>query len=106
MAPDFIGSERVRKTGCSFVVNQKNDNRSFSRRRFLRATGTIGVLALTKADAGETGGFLSAFFSFDREIQKFMQARNIPGAALAVVKDQRLVMPAATAGRIAKAKFR
>ena len=73
------------------MVNQKNDNRSFSRRHFLRAAGTIGVLALTKADAAETSGFLSAFFSFDREIQKFMQARNIPGAALAVVKDQRLV---------------
>src|SRR5207244_1223876 len=74
-----------------FAVNQNTDKRSFSRRHFLRATGTIGLLALTKADAAETSGFLSAFFSFDREIRKFMAARNVPGGALAVVKDRRLV---------------
>jgi len=66
------------QTRCLFAVNQNTDNLSFSRRHFLRVAGTIGVLALTKADAAETSSFLSAFFSFDREIQKFMQARNIP----------------------------
>src|SRR5882762_6673234 len=61
--------------------------RSSSRRQFLRTAGTIGLLALTGARlraAQASGGFLSEFFSFDREIQKFMSARNIPGGALAV----------------------
>ena len=43
------------------------------------------------AQSGGTSGFLSPFFTFDREIQKFMSARNVPGGALAVVKDGRLV---------------
>jgi len=66
-----------------------------SRRQFLHVAGTIGMLAATKADAwggsAVSGGFLSPFFQFDREIQKFMSARNVPGCALAVVKDRRLV---------------
>jgi len=33
----------------------------------------------------------SPFASFDREIEQFMQARKVPGGALAVVKDRRLV---------------
>src|SRR5438874_3219419 len=76
-------------------MNRVEDSYLFCRRDFLRALGAIGLLALTRSDAWtgsmETSGFLSSFISFDREIQKFMQARNIPGAALAVVKDQRLV---------------
>ncbi len=66
-----------------------------SRRQFLHVAGTIGMLAATKADAwggsAVSGSFLSPFFQFDREIQKFMSARNVPGCALAVVKDRRLV---------------
>jgi len=54
----------------------------------------MAALALMHTDASAasavTNGFLSSFFAFDREIQKFMQARNIPGGALAVVKDGRL----------------
>ena len=66
-----------------------------SRRHFLRAAGIVGLASLTPLDgwpvSGGPGGFLSEFFAFDREIQKFMEARNIPGGALAVVKDRRLV---------------
>ena len=65
-----------------------------SRRQFLQATGAISLLALTKPRSSAqpaAGGFLSEFFPFDREIQKFMAARNVPGGALAVVKDRRLV---------------
>src|SRR3989442_13390357 len=55
----------------------------------------MAAVALTQADASAasavTSRFLSPFFAFDREIQKFMRARNIPGGALAVVKDRRLV---------------
>src|SRR3989475_6707737 len=55
----------------------------------------MAALALTQADAWAaapvTNGFHSPFLPFDREIQKFIQARNIPGGALAVVKDGRLV---------------
>ncbi|PYI83933.1 MAG: hypothetical protein DME26_14165 [Verrucomicrobia bacterium] len=67
---------------------------TWSRREFLR-DGGMAALALTQANtwaaSGVTNGFLSPFFAFDREIQKFMQARNIPGGVLAVVKDGRLV---------------
>jgi N-acyl-D-amino-acid deacylase len=55
----------------------------------------MAAFALTQADgwaqSGGTGGFLSRFFAFDREIQQFMSARHVPGGALAVVKDRRLV---------------
>src|SRR6059036_2691362 len=67
--------------------------RAWSRREFLHRGG-MAALALMHADAtaasAVTNGFLSSFFAFDREIQQFMQARNIPGGALAVVKDGRL----------------
>src|SRR2546422_370438 len=66
----------------------------WSRREFLRRGG-MAAFALTQADASAaapvTNGFLSPFLAFDREIQKFIQARNIPGGAVAVVKDGRLV---------------
>src|ERR1044071_943039 len=66
----------------------------WSRRAFLREGGLAG-LALTRAGswggAGGTSGFLSPFFAFDRGIENFMEARDIPGGALAVVKDGRLV---------------
>jgi len=61
----------------------------------LRAAGAIGLLTLAKSNVrpAPTSGsnFLSEFFSFDREIQQFMSARKVPGGALAVVKDGRLV---------------
>src|SRR5206468_10275316 len=67
---------------------------AWSRRDFLRAGG-MAALALSNtgawAQSSETSGLLSPFFTFDREIQKFMAARNVPGGALAVVKDRRLV---------------
>src|SRR5437660_9542557 len=66
----------------------------WSRREFLRRGG-MAAFALTQADASAaapvTNGFLSPFLPFDREMQKFMSARNVPGGALAVVKDGRLV---------------
>ena len=71
-----------------------NSPGAWTRRDFLR-TGAFAALALTKTDAWAASqvptDFLSPFFPFDREIQKFMRARNIPGGALAVVKDRRLV---------------
>src|SRR5436190_9537708 len=72
----------------------KTTRRAWSRRDFL-AAGGMAAVALTRADAwaqsSETSGFLSPFFTFDREIQQFMSARRVPGGALAVVKDRRLV---------------
>src|SRR5947207_1547750 len=68
--------------------------RPFSRRQLLQAVGAISLFAPaeTRVRSQQAGSaFLSGFFSFDREIQKFMAARNIPGGALAVVKDRRLV---------------
>src|SRR2546427_8825969 len=66
---------------------------AWSRREFLR-TGGMAALAWTRSDvwaaSAVTTGLLSPFSGFDREIRKFMEARNIPGGALAVVKDGRL----------------
>src|SRR5437773_3409004 len=66
----------------------------WSRRKFLRMGGRA-VLAVAQADAAAAAtvanGLLAPFTAFDREIQKFMSARNVPGGALAVVKDGRLV---------------
>ena len=54
--------------------------RAWSRREFLHRGG-MAALALMHADAtaasAVTNGFLSSFFAFDREIQKFMQARQL-----------------------------
>src|SRR5881394_1073379 len=66
-------------------------NGAWSRRDFLW-TGGMAALALTRTEAWpqsrEASGAASAF---DGEIQSFMSARNVPGGALAVVKDGRLV---------------
>src|SRR5436190_14963141 len=67
---------------------------AWSRRDFLR-TGGMAALALSRsgawAQSHEDSGAASAFAAFDREIQEFMSARKVPGGALALVKDGRLV---------------
>jgi CubicO group peptidase (beta-lactamase class C family) len=60
-----------------------------SRRRFLSAL-VMSATATSSAPYILLGSD-SPFVSFDREIEQFMQARKVPGAALAVVKDRRLV---------------
>jgi CubicO group peptidase (beta-lactamase class C family) len=57
-----------------------------SRRQFLRvASAGLGLIAVRGL------GSSSWADPFDREMEQFMQARNFPGGALAVVKDHRLV---------------
>ena len=56
------------------------------RRTFLR-TGSLGLFAIA-AHAEETASIAEAF---DAEMDAFMQPRSIPGGALAVVKNRRLV---------------
>lgn len=58
------------------------------RRRFLAATG-LAAAATQLSLPGAAGDH--ALASFDREVGEFMTARKIPGGALAVVKDGRLV---------------
>src|SRR6266496_5860643 len=71
-----------------------SDDAVWSRRVFL-CSGGMAALALAHSDAwaasAVSNGFLSPFLTFDREIQEFMSARKVPGGALAVVKDGRLV---------------
>ena len=65
---------------------------NMKRRQFLK----LGAVALA-ATAHGCGSLppgprkFSIDQAFDREMEAFMQARNIPGGALAVVKDRRLV---------------
>src|SRR5437773_2736787 len=54
------------------------------------------ILLLSGACAAVGGGSAKAaddprMAPFDREMEQFMRARNVPGGALAVVKDRRLV---------------
>ncbi len=58
------------------------------RRRFLAATGL--AIASTRVSTPAAAAD-HALASFDREVEVFMTARKIPGGALAVVKDGRLV---------------
>jgi len=65
-----------------------------TRRRFIGA-GALAIGALALPAAGFTQdrskGRISVAEAFDREIEKFMKIRKVPGGALAVVKDRRLV---------------
>ena len=56
-----------------------------NRRTFL-ATGFAALAGVARG-----AGTLTIADAFDREIETFMKARGIPGGALAVVKDRRLV---------------
>jgi CubicO group peptidase (beta-lactamase class C family) len=65
--------------------------RTCSRRRFLAVSGlglaAPGWLPLWGAETSSA----HPFASFDREMTAFMEPRKVPGGALAVVKDRRLV---------------
>ena len=64
-----------------------------TRRRFLARTTALtasvwsGLASITSNAATS----VTVAEAFDREMQQFMKARNVPGGALAVVKDLRLV---------------
>src|SRR5687768_5142419 len=66
-----------------------NARHTISRRQFIKAGSqalaatTAGCMSLPQKD--------SFAEPFDREMEAFMSARKIPGGALAVVKDRRLV---------------
>ncbi len=64
---------------------------SWSRRHFLdiSAAGVVGV-SIPPLLAEEEKKSLP-FASFDQEMEQFMQARKVPGGALAVVKNRKLV---------------
>lgn len=65
-----------------------------NRRTFIRA-GVLGAAALTQSCVGPTSRTRHARAAlaktFDQEVDAFMKARQVPGGALAVVKDGRLV---------------
>jgi N-acyl-D-amino-acid deacylase len=62
-----------------------------TRRQFL-AAGTFTFIAPTLwLRAAEAASAEGALASFDHEVEAFMQAREIPGGALAVVKDRKLI---------------
>jgi N-acyl-D-amino-acid deacylase len=61
------------------------------RRKFIRtgATALLAPVALRLAHAAEDKS--NPFASFDREMEQFMTARNVPGGALAVTRNRKLV---------------
>jgi N-acyl-D-amino-acid deacylase len=70
--------------------SQTADQYSLNRRTFLGLCGAGLVFPPRLAWPAETEK-PNAFASFDREMEQFMAARKIPGGALAVVKNRRLV---------------
>ena len=69
-------------------------NHSYTRRQFLcsgRRSGRLAACAGILESSGSAGEKLPVAEAFDREMEQFMSARKVPGGALAVVKDQRLV---------------
>ena len=63
-----------------------------NRRRFIKATGlALATAAHGGLPAAEASKRFPLAVAFDREMEAFMAARNVPGGALAVVKDRRLV---------------
>jgi N-acyl-D-amino-acid deacylase len=70
-------------------------NHLYTRRQFLARAGVLGALAACSGPVLQSsslaGGKLPMAEAFDREMEQFMSARKVPGGALAVVKDQRLV---------------
>lgn len=62
---------------------------AWSRRSFL-STLTVSAAAASAAPYISLGAG-SPFASFDQELESFIRARKVPGGALAVVKDRRLV---------------
>jgi N-acyl-D-amino-acid deacylase len=63
-----------------------------NRRLFLKTTASASLLPPVLCLAGaEEPKRNHPFASFDREMEAFMAARKIPGGALAVMKDRRLV---------------
>ncbi len=63
-----------------------------NRRHFIK-TGSLALAVSTQSCArrATSAGRVSITEAFDREIDSFMSARTVPGSALAVVKDRRLV---------------
>jgi CubicO group peptidase (beta-lactamase class C family) len=67
------------------------DMSKMKRRQFLSICGTGLLLPSSSLVGAEDKKESHPLASFDREIEKFMEPRKMPGAALAVVKDRRLV---------------
>ena len=65
---------------------------NMKRRKFIKL-GTLALAATAQGcvSAATAPGKLSMAGAFDREMEAFMEARKVPGGALAVVKDRRLV---------------
>lgn len=76
------------------LSNRPSGVASVNRRTFLRA-GVIGAAALTQSCAGTASRThvkqAALAQAFDPEVEAFMASRNVPGGALAVLKNGRLV---------------
>lgn len=70
---------------------RKGQRTGLTRRAFL-SCGTVAAVAATSPWVWRThAATVTVDAAFDVQVQQFMQARQVPGAALAVLKDDRLV---------------
>ena len=61
----------------------------WNRRKFIGVCGLASLFPVARSSGANANA--NPFASFDAEIENFMRARQVPGGALAVVKDRRLV---------------
>jgi CubicO group peptidase (beta-lactamase class C family) len=90
-----ISRFQLHRYGYVSVRNYKTKRIEFTRRGFLGKTGALTALLACGTPAWQNlrgaEGKLSVAEAFDRAMDEFMKARKVPGGALAVVKDRRLV---------------
>ena len=82
--PPRRGNEQSRRA-------KQNGPPAPTRRQFLALVGVGLTVPNLLLRAAEEAGRNHPFASFDREVLAFMEARKVPGGALAVVKNRRLV---------------
>lgn len=94
-AKSFAMAMMVPRACCPVMpIASLSENMTLNRRQFARVCGlsTLGLAVpgarIFGAEAGREAAVATAF---DHEVEAFMKARQIPGGALAVVKDRRLI---------------
>jgi CubicO group peptidase (beta-lactamase class C family) len=71
--------------------NRHHTRPMLTRRQFLASSGWGALALVARQGFPAANSAPSVAEAFDRQVEQFMQARQVPGGALAVVKDRRLV---------------
>src|SRR5579863_7532208 len=90
LARNWPVKERLNRRGRDGILRLQS--LMISRRKFLQVGGSCAVVSGVGLRVGAAAPATDhPLASFDREVQAFMEPRKVPGAALAVVKGNRIV---------------